>query len=364
MKNFRYILAAAALCAAMTISAQEKLGTGWEVDKTVHDFGNILQSDGPVTCTFTFTKTGGSAGVIYNVATTCGCTDVSWTKEPIRSGSKGTVSVTYSNNEGPYPFDKNVTVYVSEMTKPVILKIRGISTAKQMTASEMYPVNYGPLGIKSSYIKCGNIEQGGRRSDVAKVANLSKEPITVEFSDVSEGLSLNVKPNPIPAGGEAELNFTVKALDYLWGRNDYFATPVVNGKVHKNADGDSRIGFWAFTKDDFSDMTKEEKAKGPRPTFKESTYTFGKVKKGTVVQANYTFTNEGKSDLIIHKVDADAKGFRCEDIPVAAPEQTINFKAELDTSSLPAGECLVMITLTTNSPLRPIVIIFLTGYIE
>ena len=88
-------------------SAQNKLENGLELDKTVHNFGDVINGSGPLTCIFTMTNTSEKPAVIYNVVTSCGCTDVKWTREPIRPGQKGTISVTYSNDEGPYPFDKS-----------------------------------------------------------------------------------------------------------------------------------------------------------------------------------------------------------------------------------------------------------------
>lgn len=35
------------------------LNAPFEIDKTVHDFGKVSQKDGPVSCTFTITNTGG-----------------------------------------------------------------------------------------------------------------------------------------------------------------------------------------------------------------------------------------------------------------------------------------------------------------
>jgi len=92
-----------------SMSAQVKIGSQLEVDRTVHNFGDIIHKSGPVSCTFAVTNTGNQPAVIYNVVSTCGCTDVKWTKEPIRPGQKGTISVTYSNDEGAYPFDKTLT---------------------------------------------------------------------------------------------------------------------------------------------------------------------------------------------------------------------------------------------------------------
>lgn len=106
MKRLFMILASAVMLSCLNVAAQEKISDDITIDRTVHNFGDILLGSGPVSCTFTITNTGSKPAVIYNVTTTCGCTDVNWTKEPIRPGQTGKISVTYSNDEGPYPFDK------------------------------------------------------------------------------------------------------------------------------------------------------------------------------------------------------------------------------------------------------------------
>lgn len=369
MKNWKIIsrLLAAVMVSFLScgISAgQEKISDGLEIDKRVHNFGDIMLGSGPVSCTFNIKNTGEKPAIIYNVSTTCGCTDVTWTKEPIRPGKTGTISVTYSNDEGPYPFDKSVTVYLSDIKKPVILKLRGVSLNKKKPLNELYPISYGSFCLRESVMKCGNLDQGGTKSESVMVANTSKSPISVSFKDVSENVTFNISPNPIPAQSTAEMTFTVNADRDLWGKNYYWATPVINGKSYKNKEGDNRICVWAFTRENFSNISDSERMNGPRPMFKESTYTFGKIKKGTKVRAEFTFKNEGKQTLKIYKADSDATKWSCEDIPDVAAGKTTSFAVDLDTSDMPLGEALVIVTLTTNSPLRPIVNLFITGWIE
>lgn len=345
-------------------SAQEKITDGLEIDKFVHNFGDILLDSGPVSCTFTLKNTGSKPVVIYNVSTTCGCTNVDWTKEPIRPGKTGSVSVTYSNDEGPYPFDKSLTMYLSELKKPVILKLRGVSMDKVKPLEELYPVRFGSFAVKEGVNKCGNMEQNGQKSEAVMVANLSDTPLKVSFTDVSDFLKVTVSPNPIPARSTAEMSYTIKADRSLWGKNWYWAVPVVNGKTYTSNEGEKRLGFWAFTKEDFSNATADEKRNGPRPSFKESTYSFGKIRMGETVHAEYTFKNDGKAPLKIYKVDTDAEGCTYGEIPVAGPGESVTFKIDLDTSGLSKGESLTIVTLTTNSPLRPIVNLFIAGFIE
>lgn len=352
------------LISAVSLIAQEKLGNSLEIDKTVHNFGDIIHKSGPVSCTFTIQNKGTKPAVIYNVISSCGCTDVEWTREPIRPGGSGTISVKYSNDEGAYPFDKTLTTYISDISKPVLLKIRGVSIEKSMPLKDLYTVTYGPFAMREGYIKCGNLEQGREKSDAVMVANISDRPIEVSFRDVSPNLTIDVSPNPIPAQSTAVMSFSVKADRKIWGKHTYYATPVINGKTYKSHEGKTSIGIWAFTKENFSHMTQEEMNQGPRPSFKESTYSFGKIKKGQSVHASFTFKNVGKECFCVYKVNADARKWSHSTIPAAMPDEEVTFRVHLDTSDLPLGEHLTIVTLTTNSPLRPIVNLFIAGYIE
>ena len=338
---------------------QEKLGD-IEFDRTIHNFGDVMLSDGPLSCTFTLKNTGSTPTVIYTVVTSCGCTDVKWTKEPILPGQTGTISATYSNDEGPYPFDKALTAYISGVNKPVILRIRGISHEKQLSIEEMYPIRIdSSVGIKSLELKCGNIEQGGRRSDEVNIANLSRKPAEVTFKDVSDNLSIRVEPNPIPPRQTARLTFTVTADRSIWGKNLYYATPVIDGKESK-----SRLSVYAFTKESFNDMTEEERKAGAKPIFNTNTFSAGKIKAGTKIDAEYQFSNAGERDFVIYKIDIDhpSSGYELPD-PVK-PGTKGKIRIHLDTTGLPEGEMLISCTLTTNSPSRPIVNLYIAGWIE
>lgn len=357
-------------------------------DKTVHDFGDIMVSDGPVSATFTLTNVSSAPIAIYNVASSCGCTSVEWTKKPLKSGESGTVKATYKNDEGGYPFDKTLTVYVSSLKQPVVVHLRGESHAKKLSLSQMYPVKFGSLGMKSVEIKCGNMSQGQQKSGETTVANLGTKPVTVSFASVSEGLSLSVSPNPIPAGEVAKMKYTVTADRNHWGKNMYYAVPMVDGRsfkavvsqveAHQEAgteaitadpdpqlgNGSEKIGVYAVTKENFSSWTKEQKDNASQPMAKESTSTFGRVKAGTKVKASFSITNKGKSDFKVYKVDSETLRATVGTFPDLAPGKTADLNVTFDTTGLPSGETLVVLTVITNSPLRPIMNLFLSGWIE
>ena len=72
------------LLSAAGLSAQEdsfyKEADVIRFDRKVHDFGDVLIAEGPVTCIFTFTNIGKQPIVIHNVISSCGCTTPEWTR--------------------------------------------------------------------------------------------------------------------------------------------------------------------------------------------------------------------------------------------------------------------------------------------
>ena len=119
-----------------------------------------------------------------------------------------------------------------------------------------------------------------------------------------------------------------------------------------------------ITKENFDNLSEDQKMQGPMPRFESSTFSFGKAKVGTQIHATYTMKNEGKSCFCVYKLDVDACCYSHSDIPAADPGEKISFRVHLDTKDMPKGECLKIVTLTTNSPLRPIVNLFISGILE
>ena len=174
------------------------------------------------------------------------------------------------------------------------------------------------------------------------------------FADVSPQLRLTVDPNPIPAGSTATLHYTVEATPTLYGKNSYFGTPVLNGK---KADAPLEITTW--TQENFGAITASQRDNGPIPYFETSTFNFGIVQKGEKVDITFKCTNKGIDAFHIYKADAESPA-----LSLAAPPEDIegskkgSVRFTLDTSSLEKGENVIMVSLTTNSPLRPLVNLF------
>ena len=342
-------------------SAQDPVLVGdVEFDHTVHDFGDVSVTDGPLTCTFTLKNTGSEPIAIFEVVSSCGCTDVKWTREPIQSGKSGKISATYKNEDGPLPFDKTLTVYISGLKKPVILRLRGVVHEKKKALSELYGAErLGAFGLKTREYKVGNVRQGALVSERFQVANLGNKPLEVSFAGVSPQLTVSVSPNPIPAGSSATLLATVKADKELYGTNWYTATPVLNGK-----EAEGTLRFRAYTQENFDDWTADQRKDGSRPMFESSTSNFGTVDSGKTVEASFTYTNQGRSPLRIYRVDAESPAVEIVEVTEAQAGKKGHVRVRFHTDGVPAGETVIMLTLATNSPLRPIVNLFLAGIVR
>ncbi len=72
---------------------------------------------------FTITNVGNVHLTIYQMATSCGCTEVEWTQKPIKPSKSTTIKLKYYDK---YPgfFHKTITIYANT-DKPVEVKIKG-----------------------------------------------------------------------------------------------------------------------------------------------------------------------------------------------------------------------------------------------
>ena len=103
----------------------ESKGTLTEVsiDKTDIDFGSFPK-EAKHERSFVLTNTGKELVVIQDITTSCGCTKVEYSKEPVRPGSKLELKVIYEAEQSER-FNKTVTVYCNSKNSPIHLKVKG-----------------------------------------------------------------------------------------------------------------------------------------------------------------------------------------------------------------------------------------------
>ena len=344
-----------------TLSAQTTFGGVLRIDRTVQDWGDVTVGDGPLSCSFEIENVSDKDICISSVVSSCGCTGVKWTREPLHPGDKGCIVATYSNDEGALQFDKTLAVYVQGIRKPLVLHLRGVVHKKKLPLSETYPVHFGELGVRKAEVKIGNLSQGEEKSSVIKLANTGKREITVSFTGLSEVLSISPMKLSIPAQSTAEIVVTVSSDRSLWGRNSYFATPVVNGKSY------GTLSFFAVTRESFDSMSAERLESAPEAEY-EGSAAPAPVAPGQRMEAEFTIHNRGRTALRLYRIDFDAN--QLELLHPAKNEASIptggsaTLKFRVKTEDMQAdSENLCVVSLYTNDPKHSIINLYIDAII-
>ena len=93
------------------------------INQTELDFGSFPKEEKQER-SFVLTNTGKGLLVIQDIVTSCGCTKVEYSKEPVRLGATLEVKVIYvAENAGH--FNKTVTVYCNTKDSPLRLTVKG-----------------------------------------------------------------------------------------------------------------------------------------------------------------------------------------------------------------------------------------------
>ena len=345
------------LCCFQPLMGQEAVQHRLVFNTLTHDFGDFLLSDGTQHYTFTATNVSNKPIAIVTVVPSCGCTVPDWPKAPIAPGASIKLKVSFLNDQGPYPFDKSLSVYYSDAEAPVVLHLRGIVHEKKKSNAELFPIHFDGFRMRTTEFHLGIIAQGEAKQDSTQVINDGKKTVKISFSQTDAGLKLSAKPASLKPGEKGYIYYTVDSRAVQnWGATDYSGHVLVNGvvsKVHKLViHTDIRHNFKAFT--------KEELAQAPLPLLESANVGFGSVKQGETIRQTYTLTNRGKMPMVIHKASTSHPYINI-DIPKEIPAGAkITITLTIDTKGL-SGEVIAGATLVTNAPSRPVIYLLSSG---
>lgn len=350
----------ALLLFALTSSAQSSVNSIIEFNKLVHDFGDITLNSGKHTYAFKFKNTGNSPLIIQTVISSCGCTTPVWTRNPVKPGESGKIEVTFLNDQGPYPFDKALTVYISSMNRPVILRIKGVVHEKAKSLSQLYPYKIGPLSFRSNFADIGQAAQGEKKRESISVANTGAKPIKIDFTELPEGLILMAEPSILAPGKKGEILIDLDTKSPVrWGATKLEATLLIDGKKIT----DNRLEIRVRILDNFSGLTQDETEQASLPMVENNVYSFGNIKPGNKIQHNFDVKNLGRKPLVLHKYDTNKQGITVTHPKTIAPGATAKFSVSIIPGN-ETGDQLYQITFITNSPARPAFNLLISGTVS
>jgi len=107
------------------IDPDPKIFTTTMAEKTLHDYGSFRKGSANY-ADFEIMNTGNYPLVISRISVACGCTRVTWDKQPIAAGLSTTIRVEMTPDKTG-PFNKTVVVYCNTEGAPTKLTVTGIT---------------------------------------------------------------------------------------------------------------------------------------------------------------------------------------------------------------------------------------------
>lgn len=334
------------LLIALSCFAQKKAII--QFDKTTHDFGTFEEEKGKVTTEFQFKNVGDAPLLITRTAASCGCTTPEYPKTPIAPGKSGVIKVTYNAKGRPGVFQKTVYVFANTDPEKSTLIIKGHVNAAPPKKENNYPKQIGELRLKSKYVPLFDVYPPKTKSDEIEVYNPTNAPLTVTFQEVPKHMNVTITPSPLPARREGKIKITFdpeKAKD--WGmRKDYISVVVGNPAQPLR---DNIIIVSSDIREDFSKMNADEQAKAPVMVIAQREINFGNISGKTTQKIE--IKNNGKSDLIIRKINNSNKSFECEmSKTTIQPGKSAQLKVTCLTNKATQKKLNNHITLISNDP--------------
>jgi len=326
----------------------------------VYDFGTFRESEGIVIHDFTFTNTGKAPLIINDVRASCGCTTPKWTREPVLPGKTGTIQVSFNPKSRPGSFNKTIQVSSNADVPSVTLAVQGvvIPVTKQ---EETYKYTAGTIRLQTIYAAFGEIYKGNTGEFSINVMNTSPDqPARLSFKQLPPHLRATMLPEVIEPQQEGKIS--IEYLSELQKDWDYVVDRVELLVNNRPVSG-NRLSITANIKENFTALTTEDMALAPVVEYDRTTFDFGTISPGQVVEHVFTLTNSGKSDLLIRKVSASCGCTAVQPARnVISPGGSTEIKATFNSAGR-EGNQKKAITVITNDPKHSRTILWINGVV-
>lgn len=265
-------------------------------DKNVQELGYVLWRN-PVTITYNFTNTGDKPLVISKVTSSCGCTEVDWTKSPIPAGGKGTVTAVF-DAEAIGHFYKEVGIYCNASYRPIYLEFNGEVTADARNYSFTHPFGFGAIRLDKDEIEFKDVNKGDHPEFSILVANTSNKAYSPVLMHLPPYLSAKAVPEVLGRGKNGKIIVTLdteKLPKFGITRTSVYLSRYPGDKVGS----DNEIPVSTVLLPDFSGLTEQQKNNPPQISLSTTQLEFPPLKPKQKKSQNVIITNTGKTDLVI-----------------------------------------------------------------
>lgn len=272
--------------------------------ETEHDFGDIKEENGKVSCQLRMVNAGDSALFVTRVQTTCGCTAADYPRYAINPGDTAAVTLTYNPYNRPGNFEKDAFVYTTGTVSRTRLTLTGNVAATPVTVNTRYPIVCGGLRLENASIPLGKLYRGSTRAAYISCYNASADTIIATTEGNKAHIAASMAPDTIPPGTNANFNIQYDTgLVPLWGFNADTLT-IISEPLRRHdgsVSGLTHINVMSQVVDRNDNLTPEQLADAPQVRIEGGKLVDFDRLTATVTKT-FSIKNTGKEPLILRRL--------------------------------------------------------------
>ncbi|MDR1793160.1 MAG: DUF1573 domain-containing protein [Bacteroidales bacterium] len=325
-------------------------------EKTVHDFSNIKEADGAVSCEFAYENSSKKMDAfLTHIPNAPQSVKFAWSRDLLPPQGKDVIKITFDpkgiNGNFSYSFDVIFREKDKDVTYP--LTIKGNVTPRPKTAQELYPMKEGNLRYKSNYVRYENAHP-----------NLVKQDTFFFYNEWDRNMKFTYSPPPRPVESIEFLYLTpeLKPMEggflvfkFNAGKENEWGTFMEKIIIQSTDSLRPTKTFYISGEkfDDFGSWTTEQKENAPKIEVLSPDYNFQTIKAGEKVEHVYVVKNIGKSPLILRKLKSSCSCTATQpDKTELQPNEETTIKAIFNTHGK-QGQQTRTIDIISNDPTRP-----------
>ncbi|MCA4894253.1 MAG: DUF1573 domain-containing protein [Cytophagales bacterium] len=327
-----------------------------------HDFGDVIEHNGPVVHEFIFFNKSTRPITILSVQPSCGCTTPGWTKEPIVPGKSGLIKASFDPKGRPGYFNKSLTVTTDFEGTTAILQIKGnVIDKKSETGPYDLVVEKGNLRFRNTSFNVGKVFINRENPGVEfPVYNNSKDSIKILDVIAPPHIKL-VYPKVLPPKLLTKFSIVYRAkVEGKYG----FCSNSLTIKTTDKMLPEKQFPVYATVEEYFAPLTPDEQLAAPILVVNDYQLDFGKIRNGVEVSRLLKARNKGKKELIIRHIQSNCT---CLIVNSSRMKLKPNEEATIEFRFDPTGREGLQnkaLTIYANDPVNPVQRILVKGYID
>lgn len=324
---------------------------------TTHNFGAILEDNGPAKCRFAVVNSGDSPLTILSVRATCGCTTPEYPRKSIAPGDTGYITVAYNPAGRPGRFSKEIYVETDGNRGKMKLVISGVVIANDATVSQRYPVKFGNLRLAKSVFALGDATMGKYKTVYLDAYNRSTDSIKISVVKKPPYLDIAVVPEVVPPGEQATfIAYIAPKKNSPYGVIEDTLTIIAENRI------EYKLPTLINVVGDYSGMSAEQMSKAPVASPESNRVDLGKINKSAKVSARLKITNDGASPLHILRIYSVDKGIEgsCT-VNTLKKGKSAYIDVTVDPKYFSGDMINSRLQIITNDPLSPVTVVRVIG---